>query len=316
MRGTILDWFEANERDLPMRAPGVTPWGTLVGEVMSQQTPMPRVQPIWRRWMELWPTPQALAAATPAQVLVEWGRLGYPSRALRLRDCAIAIANRPGGRVPADYEELLRLPGIGPYTASALVSFQFHGRIAVLDTNIRRVLVRALLGRERPSSGAPDVQERTLADSVLPADGAECARWNLAIMEFGALQCTQRSPSCDSCPLASSCAWLLAGRPASERRAKGQAWTGTDRQARGRVLALLRSAHRAASAVEASHSAAEGAPGPEEAELPLSVSRAEALEAATLPGAGPEQAPRVIEGLLKDGLVVVLEGDRIALPDA
>lgn len=334
LRDAILDWFEANERDLAMRAPGVSPWGTLVGEVMSQQTPMPRVQPIWRRWMELWPTPQALAAASPAQVLVEWGRLGYPSRALRLRECAIAIADRPGGRVPADYEELLGLPGIGPYTASALVSFQFHGRIAVLDTNVRRVLVRALLGIERPSSSAPGARERALADSVLPLDGAECARWNLAIMEFGALQCTQRSPACDSCPLASSCAWLLAGRPASDRRVKTQAWTGTDRQARGRVLALLRSLHRTADGAGPQEIAEEGAaqaigavderglpaesgaPRPGGAEAPLTVSRAEALEAATLPGAGSEQAPRVLEALLEDGLIVVLEEDRIALPGA
>lgn len=303
MREKILAWFDSNKRELPMRAPGTSPWGTLVGEVMSQQTPMPRVQPIWQRWMELWPTPQDLAAASPARVLVEWERLGYPSRALRLRECAIAIAKRPGGRVPADYEELCSLPGIGPYTASALMSFQFHARIAVLDTNIRRVLVRTVLGCERPSSSAPSKQERILADSLLPVEGAECARWNVAIMEFGALHCVQRSPACDSCPLVSSCRWFLAGKPASERRGRAQAWAGTDRQARGRVIALLRSLHRS----------------PDEAgaeDASPSVSRAQALEAAALPGADADQAPRVLASLITDGLVVIQDENRIALPSS
>lgn len=343
LRERILAWFDANRRDLPMRAEGVPPWGTLVGEVMSQQTPMPRVQPIWARWMRLWPTPTDLAAASPAQVLVEWGSLGYPSRALRLRECAIAISERPGGRVPANYEELLSLPGIGPYTASALVSFQFHGRIAVLDTNIRRVLVRTLLGLERPSSSAPTAAERALADSLLPLDGAACAKWNVAIMEFGALRCVQRAPACEDCPLADSCRWLAAGRPASQRPGRTQAWAGTDRQARGRVIALLRSLHaevdgsrafhaRSPSA-RASHSSAEsitsaehGGPSTDEGgaaasssaipEAPVSVSRAEALEAATLPGAEPDQAPRVLAALLADGLVVETPDGRIALPTA
>ncbi len=299
LRGRIVDWYAANKRDLPMRAESVSPWGTLVGEVMSQQTPMPRVQPFWSRWMERWPTPQALADASPADVLVEWGSLGYPSRALRLRDCAIAIANRPGGRVPADYEELLSLPGIGPYTASALVSFQFHGRIAVLDTNIRRVLVRTLLGIERPASSAPTAAERAIADRMLPADGAECATWNVAVMEFGALVCTQRSPACEECPVADLCRWTAAGRPASGTRTRAQAWTGTDRQARGRVMALLRDRHAGSASAD-----------------PSGASRAEALAAATLPGADPEQAPRVLAGLLADGLVVEGAAGRLSLPSA
>lgn len=298
VRGALVRWFRTNRRDLPMRAEGVSPWGTLVGEVMSQQTPMPRVQPFWRRWMELWPTPQDLAAASPAEVLVEWGALGYPSRALRLRECAIAIAGRPGGRVPADYEELCSLPGIGPYTASALVSFQFHGRIAVLDTNIRRVLLRVFAGEERPASSSPSKAERALADSLLPEDGAECAQWNVAVMEFGALVCTQKSPSCADCPIAERCAWTRAGRPASASKLRTQAWKGTDRQARGRVLALLRERH------------ALGDPSR------TAITRARALEAARLPDADPEQALRVLDALLADGLVVVGEDSLIRLPGA
>lgn len=296
-RSRIISWYRANRRELAMRAEGVSPWGTLVGEVMSQQTPMPRVQPIWERWMRRWPTPQALAAASPAEVLVEWGSLGYPSRALRLRECAIAIANRPGGRVPADYEELLALPGIGPYTASALVSFQFHGRIPVLDTNIRRVLVRLFSGIERPASSAPTRAERILAEALLPAEGAAAAEWNVAVMEFGALVCVQRSPACEHCPLAAQCAWTAQGRPAMATRPKAQAWAGTDRQARGRVLARLRSLHLAGDEAGA-----------------LTLSRAQALRAATLEGADADQAPRVLAGLLADGLVVEDATGRIGLP--
>lgn len=297
IRGAIIDWYRRNKRDLPMRSGSVTPWGTLVGEVMSQQTPMPRVQPVWQRWMRLWPTPADLAAAPASRVLIEWGRLGYPSRALRLKECAAAIAARPGGEVPADYDELLALPGIGPYTASAVVSFQFHGRIPVLDTNIRRVLARALVGLERPRSSAPTAPERALATRMLPDEGAECAQWNVAVMEFGALACTQREPQCADCPIAASCAWNLAGRPASAHAPKTQAWAGTDRQARGRVMALLRARHE--NADDASQ---------------RGVAREEALAAATLEGAEAEQAERVLIALERDGLLVN-EGGLARLPD-
>ncbi len=281
-----------------MRAAHVSPWGTLVGEVMSQQTPMPRVQPFWQRWMKLWPTPRELAAASPADVLVEWGTLGYPSRALRLRECAIVIAARPDAQVPATYEELCVLPGVGPYTASALLSFQFHARIAVLDTNIRRVLVRVFRAEERPASSAPSKTERRLADSLLPVDGIACAQWNLALMEFGALLCRQKNPSCVSCPIVELCAWTRAGRPVASVKLRTQAWKGTDRQARGRVLAVLREGH----ALGASSR--------------VVLTRAEALEAARLPQADPRQAERVLKALVADGLVVEDEGGMICLPGA
>ena len=273
-----MEWYRLHRRDLPMRADDVSPWGTLVFEVMSQQTPIPRVQPIWERWMSLWPTPADLAKASPAEVLVEWSHLGYPSRALRLRDCALSITRDFGGVLPSSYEALLDLPGIGPYTASAIASFQFHQRVPVLDTNIRRVFARICDGVEFARRSAPSRLEFATAMEWLPEDGAECALWNVAIMEFGALVCTQRSPKCEGCPLREDCAWANAGFPPAEVRPRGQAWKGTDRQARGRVMAALRAS-------------------------PLGISIDEAIAAARLEGADPRQAPRVIEALIRDGLV-------------
>ncbi|WP_165217759.1 A/G-specific adenine glycosylase [Schaalia sp. ZJ1691] len=267
-----------------MRRDDVSPWGSVVFEVMSQQTPIPRVQPIWERWMMLWPTPADLAAADTSAVLVEWKTLGYPSRALRLKECAAAISARPGGQVPADIEALMSLPGIGPYTASAVASFQFHARVPVLDTNVRRVFARVLDGQEFASRGAPTKGEIARATHFLPEDGAACARWNVAIMEFGAITCTQRRPHCDSCPIRSACQWAHLGFPRAETRPKGQEWKGTDRQARGRVLAALRLLH-------------------EDGQAHPSMTQAEALTAATLPGAPPDQAARVVDGLVRDGLL-------------
>ena len=228
--------------------------------------------------MSLWPTPADLAKASPAEVLVEWSHLGYPSRALRLRDCALSITRDFRGVLPSTYEALLGLPGIGPYTASAIASFQFHQRVPVLDTNIRRVFARICDGVEFARRSAPSRFEFAAAMEWLPEDGAECAVWNVAIMEFGALVCTQRSPKCAGCPLRKNCAWAGAGFPPAEVRPRGQAWKGTDRQARGRVMAALRAS-------------------------PLGISIDEAVAAARLEGADPQQAPRVIEALIRDGLV-------------
>lgn len=146
----ILGWYAEHARDLPWRAPDATPWGILVSEVMLQQTPVARVLPIWRRWMERWPTPAALAAEPSGEAVRAWGRLGYPRRALRLHACAVAITERHGGQVPSSYEALRELPGIGAYTAAAVASFAYRQRHAVLDTNVRRVLARLIGGVEYP----------------------------------------------------------------------------------------------------------------------------------------------------------------------
>ena len=158
---TLAQWWQTNARDLPWRFGRTTPWGVLVSEVMSQQTQMGRVVPYWTAWMDRWPDAAALADAPKSDVITAWGRLGYPRRALRLQECAHVIAYDYADELPHTYDELLALPGIGDYTASAVLSFAFGERIAVVDTNIRRVLSRAFVGVE------------SLGGSASPAD----ARW-------------------------------------------------------------------------------------------------------------------------------------------
>ena len=241
LRREVLRWYRDHARDLPWRRAGASPWGVLVSEVMLQQTPVVRVEPRWREWMTRWPTPAHLAAAPTAEVLKAWDRLGYPRRALRLREAARAITTEHGGTVPADEQTLRSLPGIGDYTAAAVAAFAYRRRAVVLDTNVRRVLARAVGGQALPPP-SPRRSERELAEALLPADGAASARWNVAVMELGALVCTARSPRCAHCPLADNgCAWFAAGRPAPvEDTRRRQAFEGTDRQMRGRIMALLR----------------------------------------------------------------------------
>ena len=237
----VVTWFDAHARDLPWRAPDRTPWGVLVSEVMLQQTPVQRVEPAWRAWMERWPTPADLAAATPADVLRAWDRLGYPRRALRLQECARAVVALHDGDLPTDTAQLLALPGVGTYTAAAVTAFAHGRRAVVLDTNVRRVLARTLDGQALPPPhlGAAELRR---ADDVVPPDDATATRWNAAVMELGALVCTARAPRCTDCPVGGLCAWRAAGHPADAHadRRRRQAWAGTDRQARGRVMAVLR----------------------------------------------------------------------------
>ncbi|WP_241677114.1 A/G-specific adenine glycosylase [Bifidobacterium jacchi] len=237
----LAAWWEANARDLPWRFGRADAWGVLVSEVMSQQTQMSRVVPYWLAWMRVWPTPSALADATPAEVITAWGRLGYPRRALRLQECARVVRDRYGDELPHTYDELIALPGVGDYTASAVMSFAFGGRVAVIDTNIRRVLSRVFLGVES-HGGAASAAERDLANRMLPADAADSVVWNESVMELGAVVCTAKSPLCDHCPVADDCAFLAAGRPGlGERRTRPrQRFSGTDRQVRGLVLDALR----------------------------------------------------------------------------
>ena len=240
--GPVLAWYAANARDLPWRLPGTSPWAVLVSEVMLQQTPVARVEPVYRDWLARWPTPAALAAEPPGEAVRAWGRLGYPRRALRLHAAATEVVAHHRGQLPATYDELIALPGVGSYTAAAVMSFAHGGRHAVLDTNVRRVLARVVSGRaEAPRSTT--AAELRLAESLLPAEPAVAARWAVAVMELGALVCTARSPACPGCPVADRCAWLLAGRPPSTGpRRRPQRFEGTDRQARGRLLAVVRSA--------------------------------------------------------------------------
>jgi A/G-specific adenine glycosylase len=234
---SVLAWYETTARDLPWRRPDATPWGILVSEVMLQQTPVARVLGPWSVWLQRWPTPGSLAAESSGAAVAAWGRLGYPRRALRLHQAAVAIVERHGGEVPGTYEELLALPGIGDYTAAAVASFGFGARHVVVDTNVRRVVARVSAGvADLPPSAA----SRRLAESYLPQD-ADAPRWAVASMELGALVCTARSPRCEACPISDLCAWHAAGHPALDVPVRTtQSWHGTDRQCRGALLGVVR----------------------------------------------------------------------------
>jgi A/G-specific adenine glycosylase len=287
LAGPLNDWFADAARPLPWRAAEVSPWAVLVSEFMLQQTQVARVIPRWEAWIERWPTPASLAAEPPAEAVRAWDRLGYPRRALWLHRAAVEIVERHGGDVPSELDDLLALQGIGPYTARAIAAFAFGLRHPVVDTNTRRVIARAVRGREH---AGPPSTARDLADmaALLPARDAAARLFNAAAMELGATVCTARAPRCDACPIAARCAWRQAGYPPHDgprRRAQGR-FEGSDRQARGVVMRELRAAHRP-------------------------VSRAE------LAGVWEEaaQLDRAVAGLLADGLAVA-DDDGLRLPDA
>jgi A/G-specific adenine glycosylase len=234
--GELLTWYAREQRDLPWRRKGVTAWQILVSEFMLQQTPVARVEPIWRDWVARWPTPSATAAASAADVLRAWGKLGYPRRAKRLHECAIEIAAEHGDEVPDDVDTLLTLPGIGSYTARAVACFAYDRRVPVVDTNVRRVVARAVHGRADSPASVRDLVD---VAALLPND-PDAPRFSVALMELGATVCTPRSPRCGLCPL-SVCAWRSAGYPPATTPArKPQRYAGTDRQVRGRLLDVLR----------------------------------------------------------------------------
>ncbi|GEK80918.1 HhH-GPD family protein [Agrococcus baldri] len=280
----LAGWYRASARDLPWRRPEFDAWGTLVSEIMLQQTQAARVAVEIDRWLTRWPTPADLADAPTHEVLRQWGTLGYPRRALRLQDTARAIVERHGREVPRDVDALLALPGVGDYTARAVAVFHYGDRHPVVDTNVRRVIARAVHGQGE----AGPAKRRDLADveALLPAEPAEASVISIALMELGALVCTARAPRCEVCPIAAACAWRAAGYPAYEgKRAPRQSrFAGSDRQARGTVLRALRG-------VDVPLTEAELAPlWPED-----------------------EQRERAIGSLAADGLVV-REGGSVRLP--
>jgi len=269
----ICAWFDANGRDLPWRRPGTSAWGVLVSEVMSQQTPMSRVIGPWHEWMNRWPTPDDLAEEDSGEAVAAWGRLGYPRRALRLHSCAVAIATEHDGVVPNSYDELVALPGIGDYTASAVVSFAFGGRATVLDTNVRRLIARAESGIANCPTSVTRA-ERIVADALVPDEDARAAKWAVASMELGALVCTARSPQCEVCPIRDGCRWVIDGRPDNAPARRGQPWKGTDRQCRGVIMDVVRNS-------------------PHGVKVQMALSAWPELD----------QASRCLESLLDDGLV-------------
>lgn len=238
----ILRWYNAHARELPWRSTAATPWSVMVSEFMLQQTPVARVLPIHEQWLTRWPTPGDLSTEPTGEAVRAWGRLGYPRRALRLHAAAVAIVERHGGEVPSSYDDLRTLPGIGDYTAAAIASFAYGRRHVVLDTNVRRVLARAIAGVEFPAVTV-NKAERELAARVLPDDEATAATWSVAVMELGALVCVANNPTCSACPVAGACAWRAADYPTYDGPPrKVQTWAGTDRQCRGQLLAVLRDA--------------------------------------------------------------------------
>lgn len=287
--GALATWFARTGRALPWRrppAPGPGPhgWGVLVSEFMLQQTPVDRVIPAWTAWMDRWPQPTDLAADSPAEAIRAWGRLGYPRRAKRLHEASVVIVERHDGLVPDVHEHLLDLPGVGEYTAGAVRAFAYGQPGLALDTNVRRVLARHDRGLP-DAPGSVTVEERRRAAELMPPADGEGAAWMAALMELGALVCTSRSPRCDACPIADSCAWLALGRPAGEARRRQAAYDGSDRQARGALLAVLR---------------ASDAPVTQRA---LDLAWPDAIQRA-----------RALDGLVADGLVVPAARGRWSLP--
>ncbi|MEU5339244.1 MULTISPECIES: A/G-specific adenine glycosylase [unclassified Streptomyces] len=285
LHAPVIDWFEDNARDLPWRRADAGPWGVMVSEFMLQQTPVSRVLPVYEQWLARWPRPADLAEDAPGEAVRAWGRLGYPRRALRLHGAAVAITERHGGDVPTEHAQLLALPGIGEYTAAAVASFAYGQRHAVLDTNVRRVFARAVTGVQYPPN-ATTAAERKLARALLPDDERTASLWAAASMELGALVCTAKNESCVRCPIAAQCAWRLGGKPAHEGPPRrGQTYAGTDRQVRGRLLAVLREAV---------------------SPVPQSVLDRVWDE--------PVQRARALDGLVADGLVEPLAGGLYRLP--
>lgn len=223
-------------RDFPWRATR-DPWLVLVSEVMLQQTQAARVVEPYLRVAARFGSPAACAAAGPAEVVREWDGLGYNRRAVHLHRAATVIVERHGGRVPEDLEALLALPGVGPYTARAVLALAFGAPIGIVDTNVARVLARAVVGRPL---GPRETQE--LADRLVPPDDAW--RFNQALFDLGAGPCAARRPSCDGCPVARGCRWAREGHrppdPGTAGRRRQSVFSGSDREGRGRLVGALR----------------------------------------------------------------------------
>lgn len=274
----VLRWGEPRLRDLPWRRTR-DPWSVLVSEVMLQQTQAQRVVPRWRQFLDRFPTPAACAAAPLGDVLREWQGLGYPRRARNLHLTAQRIVEHGG--FPTDLQGLLELPGVGAYTARALLAFSFEQDVAVVDTNIARVYAR-VSGRRLTAR-----QVQAIADESLPAGDGWV--WNQCLMDLGAVVCRPSSPACRACPVRSACAWQGSELPdpavgSSGVSVKQAKFDGSDRQARGRLMKALSS-------------------GPVERRSIARVMRADA-----------DTADRLVQTLVADGLCVQ---DRLTvrLPD-
>ena len=276
----VLAWWADNARELPWRETR-DPWLVLVSEIMAQQTQVDRVVPKWREFITRFPTPSSMAAASPGDVISMWVGLGYNRRALMLHQCATQIVEEHQGEIPQDLASLLALPGIGPYTARAVLVFAFERDVAVLDTNVGRVLAR-VFGRTLTPREA-----QGLADELVPSGrGWE---WNQAVLDFGAEICQKRTPRCERCPIREACHWRGAGSDPAVGTAAASTpqspFVGSDRQGRAKLVARLRDG-------PAPLADAHGAMGFAD---------------------DPDRSRRVLDSLLRDGLVI-LDHDKIRLP--
>ena len=237
LRQAVLDWFDLHGRDLPWRRTR-DPWAVLVSEVMLQQTQVDRVASRYEAFLDRFPDPASCAAASPGAVVAAWAGLGYNRRAVNLHRAAVAVVGRHRGRVPADLGQLRALPGVGPYTARAVLAFAFERPAAVVDVNAARWLTRAVAG-----AALPPGERQALADRLVPP--GRVWAWNQAVLDLGAGVCTARAPSCARCPLSGGgCAWAAAGYPDPDPATAGSArrppaFPGSDRQGRGRLVAAL-----------------------------------------------------------------------------
>jgi A/G-specific adenine glycosylase len=289
----VLDWAETARRDLPWRRTR-DPWALLVSEVMLAQTQVGRVIRKWETFMERWPDPGACARAPRAEVIAAWAGLGYNRRAVWLHQAAAIISERHAGRVPASLIALTALPGVGPYTARAVLVFAFEQPVGVVDTNVARVLARAVTGHHL--SGA---EAQRQADRLVPARRAWA--WNQALLDLGATVCTARRPACDACPVGTGestsrlCRWARSGGPdpAARRARPPSPFAGSDRQGRGRLLAVL--------------------VAPTHGRDPHQI-RPEALAAAAGWPGDPSRAMRAALSLVADGLAVMGPDGILGLP--
>jgi len=278
LQDSLSAWAEVACRDLPWRQTR-DPWAVLVSEAMLQQTQVPRVVLRYVAFLERFPTPAATAAASVGDVVQAWAGLGYNRRAVNLHRTAVAVVDRHAGVMPRTLAELLALPGVGPYTARAVLAFAYEAGVGVVEVNSARVLARAVAGRRL---GAAEAQ--ALADSIVPAGDGWA--WNSAMLDLGATVCTKSSPRCDACPLSGCCAWAAAGGPdpavgSAGAGSRQSTFAGSDRQGRGRLVDALRVAPVPLAGVAAA------AGWPDQA----------------------ERASRVAGGLVADGLAVVEEGE-------
>lgn len=227
----LLAWADGQARDLPWRHTR-DPWAILVSEVMLQQTQVARVVPVWTAFLAQFPTATACANAPQAAVVTAWHGMGYNRRALNLHRCAIAVRDNHGGALPNDLAQLMALPGLGPYTARAVLVFAFEEPVGVVDVNAARVLARWA----GESLDAKQTQRQ--ADAAVPTE--QPWRWNQTMLDLGATICTKRNPKCVECPVSTECAWHGDGPDPAVHPPRQSPFVGSDRQGRGRLVAALR----------------------------------------------------------------------------